>query len=113
MNQRMNRMNGTLRASALLVMLAAGGCRSEEEVGQGERAARVGELLYVQNLIADPAVGAKMMAYSTAVDGRGVPADSVLPELHAWLEAWAAAHPESAARARLMPRTYLPDTSPK
>ena len=109
----MNQRNGILRASALLVMLAAGGCRSEEELGQGERAARVGELLYVQNLIADSAVSAKMMAYSTAANSRGVAADSVLPELHAWLEAWAAAHPESVARARLMPRTYLPDRSPK
>lgn len=110
MNQHKNRMR---RAIAVVAILTAVACRSDDAVGREERTARVGELLYVQNLIADPTVSAKMMAYSTAVDGRGVPADSVLPELHAWLEAWAAAHPESVARARLMPRTYLPDTSPK
>jgi hypothetical protein len=110
MIRRKNRMR---RAIALLAMLTAAACRSEQAVGGEERAARVGELLYVQNLIADSAVSAKMMAYSAAVDGRGVPADSVLPELHAWLEAWAAAHPESVARAGLMPRTFTPDTLSK
>lgn len=107
MNRRKNRIR---RAIALVAVLAAVACRSDQGVGREERTARVGELLYVQNLIADSTVSAKMMAYSTAVDGRGVPADSVLPELHAWLEAWAAAHPEAVARARLMPRTSMPVT---
>jgi hypothetical protein len=110
MNLRKNQIRSAI---SLVAMLTAAACRSDEGLGREERTARVGELLYVQNLIADSTVSAKMMAYSTAVDGRGVPADSVLPELHAWLEAWAAAHPESVARARLMPRTSLPDTLSK
>lgn len=106
-----NGENQIRRAIALVAMLTAVACRPEQSVEREERTARVGELLYVQNLIADSTVSAKMMAYSTAVDGHGVPADSVLPELHAWLEAWAAGHPEAVARARLMPRTSLPDTA--
>ena len=94
-----------MRGAIMLVAVAAlVGCGRESAAARPNPAERVGELLYAQNLISDPAVSAKMMEYAGAVDGRGVPADSVLPELHAWLEAWASAHPESVERARLMPR---------
>lgn len=100
-------------AIALLAMLAAVGCRSERAGAEGDRAARVGEMLYARNLIADTAVSGKMQEFASSVDGRGVPADSVLAEVHAWLEAWAAAHPDRAERARLMPRPQVAEAVPK
>lgn len=96
-------------AFALLCASACGGSGGASgEPGAGgrgheARAERVGELLYTQNLISDPEVNARMLEFATAVDHRGVPADSVLPDVLAWLEAWTARHPERVARARLQP----------
>ena len=68
-----------------------------------EASARVSELLYGRNLIADPQVNARMNEYVLAVSRDGVPADSVMPEFHRWLEAWARDHPHRVAAARLVP----------
>ena len=61
------------------------------------------ELLYRRNLIADPQVNAKMNEYVLAVSRDGVAVDSVMPEFHRWLAAWARAHPDRVAAARLVP----------
>lgn len=101
---RMRRRHGVLRVLALLVLA---GCAGEEREAGGETlppaeaSARVTELLYGRNLIADPQVNAKMNEYVLAVSRDGVPADSVIPEFYRWLAAWARAHPDRAAAARL------------
>ncbi|HEX6369796.1 MAG TPA: hypothetical protein VF006_12830 [Longimicrobium sp.] len=66
-----------------------------------EASARVTELLYGQNLIADPQVNAKMNEYVLAVSRDGVPADAVMPEFHRWLAGWTRARPDRVAAARL------------
>jgi hypothetical protein len=92
------------RILACLGLAAVLGCGREPAGDGAEAAGRVGHLLYEQNLISDPEVNAKLMDYAGEVGGEGIPADSVLPELHRWLESWVAAHPGRVARARLMPR---------
>lgn len=85
------------------------GCAGEGRGGgaellpPAEASARVSELLYGRNLIVDPQVNAKMNEYVLAVSRDGVPADSVMPEFHRWLAAWARAHPDRVASARLQP----------
>lgn len=87
-------------------VLAGAGCAGRDAgsaLPPDAAAARVGELLYTENLIADPEVNARVRESITAVDGDGVPADSVLPGLYTWLERWVEEHPDRAERARLMP----------
>ena len=74
--------------------------------------ARVSELLYGRNLIADPQVNAKMNEYVLAVSRDGVPADSVMPEFHRWLAGWVRAHPDRVAAARLQPGSPPPEGGP-
>ena len=91
----------------VLGLLVLAGCAGEggkaggETLPPAEASARVTELLYGQNLVADPQVNAKMNEYVLAVSRDGAPADSVLPEFHRWLEAWARTHPDRVAAARL------------
>lgn len=110
-------MRRSLRcAFALMLVLLAACARGEDAVEPEAAAARVGQLLYEENLIADPEVNERVGQYIAAVDRDGAPPDSVLPELHAWLEEWAARHPERAARARMMPRTpprSVPEPAPR
>lgn len=80
------------------------GCGRAPAGDREVQASRVGYLLYEQNLIADPAVSAKLMEFAGDVGAERVPRDSVLPELQRWLESWVEAHPDRVARARLMPR---------
>ena len=93
-----------VRLAACLVL---SGCAAERRTGEDEllapadASARVSELLYGRNLIADPQVNAKMNEYVLAVSRDGIPADSVMPEFHRWLDAWVRAHPDRAAAARL------------
>jgi hypothetical protein len=93
----------------VLVLLAVAGCAAEGTESGGETrppaeaSARVTELLYGHNLIANPQVNAKMNEYVLAVSRDGVPVDSVMPEFHRWLTAWARAHPDRVAAARLVP----------
>lgn len=88
-------------------MLVLAGCAGEareagrERLPPSEASARVTDLLYGRNLIADPQVNAKMNEYVLAVSRDGVPADSVMPEFHRWLAAWARDHPDRVAAARL------------
>lgn len=95
----------------VLALLAIAGCVGEgreaggETLPPAEAAARVTELLYGQNLVADSQVNAKMNEYVLAVSRDGVPADSVMPEFHRWLAAWVRAHPDRVAAARLEPGT--------
>lgn len=102
----MRRGQGLLR---VLALLAIAGCAGEErEAGRetlppAQASARVTELLYRRNLIADPQVNAKMNEYVLAVSRDGVAVDSVMPEFHRWLAAWARAHPDRVAAARLVP----------
>lgn len=104
----MRQGHGVLRVLAFLAIV---GCAGEgrkaggEMLPPAEASARVTELLYGQNLIADPQVNAKMNGYVLAVSRDGVPADSVMPEFHRWLAAWARTHPERVAAARLEPGT--------
>ena len=95
----------------VLLVLAAGACRREQGRGlpRSAAAARVGELLYGANLIADPEVGDQVRHYIIDVDRDHASSDSVLRELQPWLEEWARRHPDRAARARMMPRP--PDRS--
>lgn len=94
---------------ALAGLLALGGCGGEgvpegpERLSAAEASARVSELLYERNLVSDPEVNAKMNEYVLAVSRDGVPADSVMPRFHRWLEGWARAHPNRVAAARLAP----------
>ncbi|HKP77469.1 MAG TPA: hypothetical protein VJT67_18200 [Longimicrobiaceae bacterium] len=89
-----------------IVWLAVAGCEGRREgavrLAPEEASERVSELLYERNLIADPEVNAKVNQYVLAVSRDGVPADSVMPELHQWLAAWARAHPDRVASARLL-----------
>jgi hypothetical protein len=64
---------------------------------------QVSELLYGRNLIADPEVNARMNEYVLQVSRDGRSADSVIPEFHEWLAAWARDHPDRVAAARLAP----------
>jgi hypothetical protein len=74
-----------------------------DHLDPAEASAQVSVLLYQQGLVSDPEVNAKMNEYVLAVSRDGVPVDSVMPEFHHWLEAWARAHPDRAAAARLAP----------
>jgi hypothetical protein len=94
-----------MRGLTLLVLLTvSAGCDPRSSAHQRPAPTRVGELLYAENLIADPEVSAKMAEFVVRIDSAGALPESVLPEVQAWLEAWTAAHPERAARARMMPR---------
>jgi hypothetical protein len=92
---------------ALLACLALAACGADAKreddrlLAPAEASARVSELLYGRNLIADPEVNARMNEYVLAVSRDGVPADSVMPEFHRWLARWARAHPDRVAAARL------------
>jgi hypothetical protein len=90
----------------VLLALTAGACTREakKELPRPVAAARVGDLLYGANLIADPQVNAKVGHYITQVDRDGASPASVLRELQPWLEEWVRRHPDRVARARLMPR---------
>jgi hypothetical protein len=89
----------------VLLALAAGACtREAKKELPRPAAARVRDLLYGANLIADPQVNAKVGHYITQVDRDGASPDSVLRELQPWLDEWARGHPDRLARARLMPR---------
>ena len=96
---------GLIAGAAAVLAGCAGDGR--EAGGEGlpptEASVRVTELLYGQNLVADPQVNAKMNEYVLAVSRDGVPADSVMPEFHRWLAAWARAHPDRVAAAQLEP----------
>jgi hypothetical protein len=93
---------------ACVAWLAVSGCQGSangEVAGRlspEEASARVSELLYGRNLIADPEVNAKVNEYVLAVSRDGVRADSVMPELHTWLAAWAERHPDRVAAAQLL-----------
>lgn len=95
-----------VRLAACLVLT---GCAAEGPTGEDEllapadASARVSELLYGRNLVADPQVNAKMNEYILAVSRDGIHIDSVMPEFHRWLSDWARAHPERVAAARLEP----------
>lgn len=102
------RCRAGLRVLGVLVLAGCareGRKTGEEALPPAEASARVTELLYGQNLVADPQVNAKMNEYVLAVSRDGVPADSVMPEFHRWLAAWARAHPDRVAAARLEPST--------
>jgi hypothetical protein len=94
------------KVTLTFVLICVTGCdaRSRHEP---PTPARVGELLYGQNLIADGEVSAKVAEFVVRVDSAGALPDAVLPELHAWLETWIAAHPDRAARARMIPRPSI------
>lgn len=93
----------------MLACVAMGGCAGEdrrsgaEMLTPAEAAARVTGLLYGRNLVADSQINAKMNEYVLAVSRDGVPADSIMPEFHRWLAAWARTHADRAAAARLEP----------
>lgn len=94
---------------ALALALTQPGCTRQEPVARRDRidpaaaSARVSVLLYQQGLVSDPEVNAKMNEYVLAVSRDGVSVDSVMPEFRHWLEAWAQAHPDRVATARLAP----------
>lgn len=96
-------------ALCVLGLVVAAGCAGEgrkaggETLPPAEASARVTELLYGQNLVADPQVNAKMNEYVLAVSRDRVPLDSVMPEFHRWLVEWAHTHPGRAQAARLEP----------
>jgi hypothetical protein len=94
-----------LAAVGILVLAACGqgGEGDGRVLPPAEASARVSELLYGLNLISDRQVNAKMNEYVLALSRDGIPADSVMPEFHRWLEDWARAHPERVASARLEP----------
>lgn len=95
-----------VRALGLLVLTGCGGEGGDQRGGTltpAEASARVSELLYGQNLVADPEVNAKMNEYVLAVSRDGVAVDSVMPGFHRWLAAWARTHPDRVAAARLVP----------
>lgn len=88
-----------------VVLLAPAGCGpGDKQHPRAAAEARVGRRLYAENLLADPAVGARVRAAVHGIEREGVPADSALTALDAWLEDWAARNPERAARARVLPR---------
>lgn len=93
-------------AMAGLLMIVAAGCSgpTTTPVSREDATARVGHLLYSENIIADPEVSARVRESIAAVDRDGVPADSILPQLHAWIERWVRNNPDRVQRARLMPR---------
>ena len=93
-------------ALGLLLLLPSCGSRAEEPAAPAVAAARVSELLYERNLIADPEVGAKMNEYVLQVSRDGVPADSVMPAFHRWLVRWMAEHPERVDSAWAAPAPY-------
>lgn len=101
-----------------IVTLGLGGCApgNDRENGtrksthaRNERAlvtpeqASVGvrDLLYERNLIRDPEVNRKMKEAVLRIAQDGAPSDSVMPDLHRWLEDWAATHPAQVEAARL------------
>ena len=87
-------MRRSLRCAFALTLVFLAACaRGEDAVEPEAAAARVGQLLYGENLIADPEVNERVGRYIAAVDRDGAPPDSVLPELHAWLVEWAARQP--------------------
>jgi hypothetical protein len=100
---RARRAGTTLGAAVLLCLAACGPAGPPPAVSREAAAARVGERLYAENLIADPEVAARVRRAVAAIDRDGAAPDSVLPGLHGWLEGWVARHPDRAARARLMP----------
>jgi hypothetical protein len=94
----------------MLVVLTGVGCSGGEgEGGQSrllppaEASRQVSDLLYGRNLIADPEVNARMNEYVLQVSRDGRPADSVIPEFHQWLTAWARDHPDRVNDARVAP----------
>lgn len=89
---------------ALCVQLCVGCSRQSTPNVEHTPAEWVGYLLYEENLIADPEVAARVRASIIAVDRDGFPADSVLPQLHTWLERWARDNPDRVQRAHLMLR---------
>lgn len=90
------------------------GCAGKGEGSGGEllppdeASARVTDLLYGQNLIANPQVNTKMNEYVLAVSRDGVPVDSVMPNFHRWLTTWVQAHPDQALAARLEVHRWHP-----
>ena len=97
------RVLGVLGALVVSSCAGEGSARDGDILPPAEASARVSELLYRQNLIADPQVNAEMNEYVLAVSRDGVSVDSVMPEFHRWLAAWARAHPDRVAAARLVP----------
>lgn len=94
------------RALTGIALLGLSGCA--RDVGEidaclppHQAAEQVSALLYGRNLVTDPEVNAKMNEYVLAVSRDGVSADSVMPQFHRWLAAWARDHPERVAAARL------------
>lgn len=99
----MRSRSGLAGVAALLALTACtdgGGRREAEVLPPAEASARVSELLYGQNLIADPEVNAKMNEYVLAVSRDGVPVDSVMPEFHRWLSQWARKNSDRVAAVR-------------
>lgn len=76
--------------------------RNERALATPEQALiGVRELLYERNLIRDPEVNQKMKEAVLRIAEDGSPSDSVMPDLHRWLEDWAATHPAQVEAARL------------
>lgn len=101
-------MRSSWRMLALVGAVLAGcgdavGEREDAALVPAEASARVSELLYRHNLVADPEVNAKMNEYVLAVSRDGVSVDSVMPAFHRWLVAWLRDHPGRAEAARLVP----------
>lgn len=94
-------------AGAFAAGAACDGRGTEPELlAPAAASAAVSEMLYEKNLISDPLVGAKMNEYVLRVSRDGVPADSVMPELHRWLARWAAEHPDRVAAAWVAASPY-------
>lgn len=105
-----------LFATVCLVLVVCGQAGPGQEnraLSPEEASARVSELLYSRNLITDPEVSRKMNEYVLAMSRDGVPSDSVMPDAARWLDAWARAHPDRVAAARLAsgPRSTRDDAS--
>jgi hypothetical protein len=97
------------RSLAMLVALTGVACRGEGKgspsrlLPPAEASRQVSDLLYRRNLIADPEVNARMNEYVLQVSRDGRSIDSVMPDFHRWLAAWARDHPDRATAARLAP----------